>query len=231
MSSGLEETYRRHHSRSRKTDWAILADERGAWLKKWVGNKKEVLDIGCRDGELTKHYIADNQVLGLDIDKVALERAQEKTGMKIRQVDLNGDWDIANESFDRVVACEVIEHLYHPKVVLEKIAAALKPGGLLIGTIPHAFSLQVRIKFLFGRKDSTPLSDPTHINQFAFKEFKQLLEATFEDIELETVITKRYSWLRPLFPSLFAHTIMFKAKKKEGETHIAHETKAEEKAT
>ena len=213
MQSGLEQTYRRHHGRARKTDQSILTKERSAWLQKWIGKEKNVLDIGCRDGELSKHYAEGNRVLGLDIDQVALDRAAEKTGMDIKQVDLHADWGVENNHYDVVVACEVLEHLYHTPVVLEKINHALKSGGLIVGTIPHAFSLQVRIKFLFGIKASTPLSDPTHINHFSFKEFKGLLSQQFTDLEFSLITTPRYRALSKIFPSLFAHTIMFKGRK------------------
>jgi 2-polyprenyl-3-methyl-5-hydroxy-6-metoxy-1,4-benzoquinol methylase len=218
--NGLEQVYTRHHAknderRARKRNHAILIEERSSFIRKYLGNGKNVLDIGCRDGELIKYYNQDNryQILGLDIDSEALEIARQKTGIQTRWCDLNSDWSIEPNSLDGVVACEVIEHLYYPEVVLEKIYSALRPGGTVVGSIPHAFNIQTRLKLLFGIKTLTPLSDPTHINHFSSKEFISLLEKKYEQVEVVGITTPRYAFLKPLFPYLLAHTLLFKGVK------------------
>lgn len=218
--NGLEQVYTRHHAknderRARKRNHAILVEERTAFLKKHLSTKTDVLDIGCRDGELIKYYNDDRRyhILGLDIDSEALAIAKEKTGIDTRWCDLNGDWEVSQASYDGVVACEVIEHLYYPEVVFEKAHKALRPNGVVVGSIPHAFNLQTRIKFLFGIKRLTPLGDPTHINHFTAKEFRTLLSRDFTDVEVIGISTPKYRFLKPIFPYLFAHTLLFAAKK------------------
>lgn len=212
--SSLEQIYSQHHAQARGRNFVLLGRERGAFLRSQVGTSKHVLDVGCRDGELTQMYAAGNTVTGYDIDTEALAIAEQKipgfTGM---HVDLNGEWPAAPASFDMVVACEVLEHLYYPDVVLEKIERVLKPGGLLVGTIPHAFSLQSRIKLLFGIKKGTPLQDPTHINQFSYREFKALLEVHYTDVRIVGLTSRRYALFARAAPYLFAHTLLFSARK------------------
>ncbi len=212
---GLEQVYVRHHTKdnSRKRNHAILADERKTFIQKYLGSNKNVLDIGCRDGELILHYNNNHRILGLDIDQEALDLAQKKTGIDVRQCDLNGDWHIPDASYDGVVACEVVEHLYHPAIVFQKIYKALKSGGVLVGSIPHAFNIQTRIKFLFGIKHLTPLGDPTHINHFKAEELRTLLSKEFKDVHIVGISTKKYRFLQSLFPYLFTHTLLFSAKK------------------
>jgi 2-polyprenyl-3-methyl-5-hydroxy-6-metoxy-1,4-benzoquinol methylase len=212
---GLEQVYRRHHTKdnNRKRNHAILAKERSNFIKRNILEGSLVLDIGCRDGELIKFYNNNYTIFGLDIDSEALEIAKNKTGISVRQCDLNGDWDVESEEHDAVVACEVIEHLYHPEIVFKKIYQTLKPGGVLAGSVPHAFNLQTRLKFLFGIKKMSPLADPTHINHFTHKEIQKLLECYFQDIEVVGVCTSRYKFLQNVFPFMFAHTLLFKAKK------------------
>ena len=122
-------------------------------------------------------------------------------------------YDIKDESYDAVVACEVIEHIYYPDVVFGKIYDALKPGGVVVGSIPHAFNFQTRIKFLFGTKKLSPLSDPTHINHFSAREFKEIMCQKFKEVEISGVTTSKYRWLQKIMPFFFAHTLLFKAKK------------------
>ncbi|MCB0280701.1 MAG: methyltransferase domain-containing protein, partial [Calditrichaeota bacterium] len=159
------------------------------------------------------HYNESHDILGLDIDTEALQIAEQKTGIKTQHCDLNADWNIEPASFDAVVACEVIEHLYHPDIVLDRIHTVLKPGGILVGSIPHAFNMQTRLKFLFGSKKLSPLADPTHINHFSASEFRNLLEKNFTDVEMVGVMTSKYQFLQKLLPFFFAHTLLFTGRK------------------
>lgn len=210
---GLETVYRSHHARRGK-GFAIIMDVRGDFLRRHIGNDKNILDIGCRDGALTSTYARGNTVTGADIDSDALVSAKEALDIKTIHVDLNGEWPFEKAHYDVVVACEFLEHVYYPDVVMDKVKQILKPGGQFIGTIPHAYSLQSRIKFLLGIKKGTPLEDPTHINHFTYKEFRKLLDARFEIIEIDTYVPSRYRWLAKLFPYVFAHDLMFAVKAK-----------------
>lgn len=207
----LENIYSTHHRNRRGESFVLQGDERGAFLKESIGKGKNVLDIGCRDGALTRYFAQGNEVLGLDIDSESLSRAEAELGIKTKHTDLHGEWDVSVGSFDVVVAAEVIEHLYYPDVVLEKIHTVLRDGGLLIGSIPNAFSLINRFRFFCGTKKGTPLSDPTHINQFSHGEFKSLLEKYFHRVEL--VPLGRFSFLDKFFPGLFSFMILFKVRK------------------
>ncbi len=213
--SGLEEVYNYHHTKERGDFFLILGDERGSFLKEKIGSGKKVLDIGCRDGALTKYYAKDNEVLGCDVDSEALSRAEKFLGITTKHLDLNGDWGLPKNNFDVVVAAEVVEHLYYPVHVFKKINDVLKTGGFFVGTIPHAFSIQNRVKLFFGSKSGTPLQDPTHINHFCHKEFKKLLEKQFVNVEIKGITSPRYNKLTFIFPFFFAHDIMFYAQKNE----------------
>lgn len=210
--NGLETVYKHHHI-NRGDGFAILLNERGEFLRKNIGSGKKVLDIGCRDGQLTSRYIEGNDVTGADIDSSALDRAKNKLGINTVHADLNGEWPFRSGEYDTVVACEFLEHVYFPEVVFEKIKIILKEGGIFVGTIPHAYSFQSRIKFLLGIKSGTALEDPTHINHFKYSEFRKLLEKHFEIIQIDTYIPPRYKWLSFIFPYTFAHDLMFAVRK------------------
>lgn len=209
--NGLETIYSGHHA-NRGQGFAILQKERGAFLRKYIGEGKVVLDIGCRDGKLTSTYNEGNKVTGADIDSNALAQASASLGIEVFHVDLNGEWPFLENNFDVVVACEFLEHVYFPGQVMDKVKKTLRPGGLFIGTVPHAYSVQSRIKFLLGIKSGTPLEDPTHINHFTYKEFKKLLEDRFELVKIETYVPPRYKFLEKFFPYAFAHDLMFVVK-------------------
>jgi 2-polyprenyl-3-methyl-5-hydroxy-6-metoxy-1,4-benzoquinol methylase len=210
--NGLEIVYKSHH-KNRGEGFTILRKERGDFLRKYIGTKKKVIDLGCRDGQLTSEYHIENDVTGVDIDSGALTRAESNLGIKTIHADLNGEWSFGKEMYDVVVACEFLEHVYFPEDVMKKVSSLLKEGGLFVGTVPHAYSLQSRIKFLFGIKKGTPLEDPTHINQFKYEELKNILQKYFEVIEIYAYVPNRYKYFAKIFPYVFGHDLMFAVRK------------------
>lgn len=213
MNQSLERIYREHHTSRRGEFFLVNGDVRGNFLKERIGTGKRVLDIGCRDGALTSYYCKDNDVTGVDIDSEALARAQNAYGITTVHADLNGAWPVEGQ-FDAAVACEIIEHLYYPEQVLSKLYAVLSPGGMLLGSIPHAFSLQSRARLMFASKKGTALQDPTHINHFWGPDFKKMIEAAgFEDVEVIDIVSNKFKFLSKLFPFWFAHSFVFSARR------------------
>lgn len=211
MTENLSQIYEEHHRTSRQAGFFILKDERGRLLQSLIGQGQQVLDIGCRDGALTQYFAQGNKVLGVDIDEHSLQKAAS-LGIETQLVNLNGDWrELRGRVFDVVVAGEVLEHLYYPEKVASRAAACLSAGGLFLGSVPNAFSLKNRLRYLAGSKRHTPLSDPTHITQFSARELKDMLAKHFKEVEI--VGLGRYLRLARFAPSLFAFDLFFIAKK------------------
>jgi 2-polyprenyl-3-methyl-5-hydroxy-6-metoxy-1,4-benzoquinol methylase len=210
--NSLQNIYEEHHEKRRSDSFVLLEKERAEFFSKNVGTGKKVLDIGCRDGALTKYFTEGNTVTGFDIDVKSLERAKERYGIEGKQVDLNDQWHTGyQEQFDAVVAGEVLEHVYHPDEVIKKAASVLKEGGVFVGSVPNAFSLKNRIRLLFGTKKGTPLSDPTHINHFHCSELKGYLEEHFTEVTVTGL--GRYKHLAKIHPGFFAYDLVFIAKR------------------
>lgn len=212
MANSLEEIYKSHHAERRNPGFTIVENERAPFFKREVGQSKRVLDIGCRDGALTKHYNLNNEIIGVDIDPVALRSIEENLKIKTMQFDLNSDWPIEPNSFDVVVIAEVLEHLYYPWKVLGRINKVLKSGGKIVGSVPNAFSLKSRIKYLLKNKKGTSMSDPTHINHLTVVELKTYLEKEFTNVEVTGF--GRLGMLAHLFPQTFAFGLLFTGVKK-----------------
>lgn len=211
--SSLEMVYHSHHTLRREPFFLVQEADRGNFLRRHIGTGKRVLDLGCRDGALTKTYCEGNDVVGVDIDRDALLRAREALGIEVKHVDLNGDWHLPAGEFDAVVAGEVIEHLYYPDIVLEKIKHVLKPGGILVGSVPHAFSIQNRMRLLLARKENTPMRDPTHINHFSCRELSELMRQNFDSVELVGLSRKKYQLVPNQLRLHLSSVILFCCKK------------------
>lgn len=98
----------------------------------------EVLEAGCGS---SSHFSPGPgaRITGVDISAKQLERnahLAEKIVGDIQALDLGG------RQFDVVVCWDVLEHLPQPARALDCLAAAVKPGGLLILAMPNALSLK-----------------------------------------------------------------------------------------
>jgi 2-polyprenyl-3-methyl-5-hydroxy-6-metoxy-1,4-benzoquinol methylase len=208
----LADIYSTHHKSSRGEGFSILETSRGKLLQELIGEGKTVLDIGCRNGVLTKFFTKGNTVTGVDIDPVALKSASETLGIETFHMDLLGEWEeLRGRTFDVIVCGEVLEHLYFPAKVVEKVAKHLNMGGVFLGSVPNAYSLKNRIRFLLGQKKNTPLEDPTHITQFHINELRAMLSASFNYVEIRGL--SRYQKLADVHPGYFAFDLFFIAKK------------------
>ena len=130
----LADFYSKHHLNGKRRNQSVSEEKRSKLFKEWMGKNKKVLDMGCRDGILTRHFIEQNEVTGLDIDKQALEACQENLNIETKWADFSLQIPIPSSSFDVVVAGEVIEHLPYPEITIAEIKRILKPEGLFIGS-------------------------------------------------------------------------------------------------
>lgn len=177
----LEELYQKHHEKGDRYGYLYCHGARAPFLKNWIGQGKTVLDLGCRDGMLTQSFAQGNRVVGVDIDRNALQLCKERLKIETVWLDLNTEWIWPEHSVDCIVACEILEHLFFADSFLEKVWQTLKPNGLFIGSVPNAFRWRNRWKFLWGKEYET---DPTHVRQFSFEKLNQLLQKRFRDIEI-----------------------------------------------
>lgn len=208
MNNSIQKIYESHHKKSRPENFSILEKERADLLTQNIGKGKKVLDIGCRDGNLTKYFIDGNDVLGVDIDQISLDKANKKYKIRTKVLDLNGSWEeLKGEKFDVIVAGEILEHLYFPEKIIGKVKRYLNSDGIFIGSVPNAFSLKNRFRYLFGSKKYTPLSDPTHINQFSYNEIKNILEKEFSDVKV--IGLGRFKELAKAYPSFFGFDLFW----------------------
>jgi SAM-dependent methyltransferase len=82
----------------------------------------------------------------------------------------------------------------------------LRPGGTFVASVPNAFRLKNRLRFLAGRK---PEDDPTHLHMFSPDEVRSLL-GRFDEPALHFIAGR----LVPLHPRLFANDIVFAGRKR-----------------
>jgi SAM-dependent methyltransferase len=125
-----------------------------------------LLDIACGVGYGTRLLVdAAPQVvhaLGVDIAQAAIDYATRRYGgerVSFRCSD--GTRFDDPEGFDTVVSIETIEHLAHPRGFVERIASLLRPGGVLVASVPVTPSVD---------------ANPHHLQDFNERSFRRLFE-------------------------------------------------------
>jgi SAM-dependent methyltransferase len=112
-----------------------------AALEGHVQAEGRLLDLGCGTGNIACAVAAAGmQVTGCDISREMLCRASEQdVGGTVKWVHLDPDWrtlPFEAATFDAIVASSVLEYVDNPCAVLGECARVLRPGGVLVCTVP-----------------------------------------------------------------------------------------------
>ena len=178
-----------------------------------LGSRK-ILDVGCGDGRLGRAIRANcpNIVIhGCDLSTAALTRSEGLDRQYV--VDLN--WEALpepGESFDLVIASEVIEHLIMPDRVLEELTRLLKKGGHLLLTVPNVAFWRFRVQALNGQVPSVT-ADDRHLHSFSASLLEHLIrEAGLHVVQL-TGLRQRFNRLSQLQFKLLCDTLLIVGRK------------------
>jgi SAM-dependent methyltransferase len=110
------------------------------WAFDWTrGGLDTLLDAGCAWGYGTQYFTAKaGEVHGLDPNRQAIEVAKRRyprvhfvvSGLEATPFD--------DASFDAIVSCDVLEHVEDDLACMSELHRLLRPGGVLVLTVPHA---------------------------------------------------------------------------------------------
>ena len=185
-SDVLQHYYEQHHLSGKRLRQSFLEIKRTQIFSAWLGQGKKILDLGCRDGTLTHHFMKGNQITGGDIDVQALNHATKTYGFETYRVNLNQRLPFDDNTFDAVILAEVLEHLPYPDVTLAEIARVLRPDGKFIGNVPLAYHLKDRYQVLRGKKLLVG-SDKTHLQYFSYDDLLILVNRFFAVREIKVL--------------------------------------------
>ncbi len=108
----------------------------------------EILEVGTGSGfflEFASENFANSRFTGLEYD----ERLLQETASRAPQANLRQgnaeNFDLGKGKYDLIVSFQVIEHLYNPAAMLDKVKAHLKPGGIFLVTTPNLSGLGARL--------------------------------------------------------------------------------------
>ena len=112
----------------------ILAD----YLTRWgdLPEDARILEIGCGTGHNLPMLAQFGEIDAIEIDETARAKASERLGKPVGTAPLPELVGVAPGSYDLVAVLDVIEHVEDDVAALKAIAAALKPGGKILITVP-----------------------------------------------------------------------------------------------
>lgn len=104
-------------------------------------NNAKILEAGCGTGGNLKMLSAYGEVYAFEPSTFAIDCAKHKKNSVVHRGCLPYDIPYEQGVFDLVVALDVIEHIQQDKESLEVLIDCLKPGGILLVTVPAFQSL------------------------------------------------------------------------------------------
>jgi 2-polyprenyl-3-methyl-5-hydroxy-6-metoxy-1,4-benzoquinol methylase len=179
-----------------------LALERRSNLRRWtkrfavdhfsLTRGLTLLDYGCGNGVfLALAQGLGLEAVGLEVDPAARQQAKDAGLNVAANLDaLGGDHERAR--FDRIVLRHVLEHLPEPVAILTDLAGRLRPGGLLMISVPNAASTQAEAfgPYWLG------YDMPRHLWHFTAETLGRLAAKTgLEPVHVETVEVNSFAEL------------------------------------
>lgn len=112
-----------------------------------------LLDIGCGFGGLTRlvgEHLGISELYGIDLDAEALKEAQSK-GVVTCHLDVGREpLPFPEEHFDLVMSFGMLDYLPFYDPFLREVHRVLRPGGMVLISLPNLASWHNRLFFLLG---------------------------------------------------------------------------------
>lgn len=136
-------------------------------------NKKDnqILDIGCGTGALMKEIASGGTVTGVDFSADAVHFCKQRGLENVVQGSVTS-LPFLNDTFDIVLALDILEHVEDDGQAVQEISRVLKPGGVAIIFVP-AFMV------LWGSTDEVS----EHKRRYRKKQLLEVLKPSFFKIE------------------------------------------------
>ena len=183
------------------------------------------LDVGCSTGNLGVALKTSKgcSVKGIESNPEAAEIARNRGYDQVFVLDLNHEFTALpsnDQEYDVIACADILEHLVTPEQVLGCLCRQLRPGGVVVTSLPNVAFALTRLHLLLGNWEYQKygILDRTHLRFYTIKSGCQMIAST----GLEITAVKPYNqfgalrYISPLdkwFPSLLAYQFLIVAKR------------------
>ena len=165
-------------------------------ISKIPKNVSSILDVGSGSAWVAEYFSnKDVKVTSLDISLINVKKAKEKipTNLHSQIVADSFRLPLKNNSFDTVIASEIIEHVIDPEAFVNELFRVVNPGGKLIITTPYKEKLRYYLCIHCNKK--TPVH--AHIHSFDENKLIELCkDANLSNVKWNTFGNKILIFLR-----------------------------------
>lgn len=182
-----------------------------------IPENSQCLDVGCWTGNLGRELVKKKNCVvdGIDVDASVLKTAKRSGYRDVFTINLNNDplkLDLKKRKYDVIVYADILEHLINPDKVLEEMKKFLKPGGIIIVSMPNIGFFLNRVQLLLGKWEYRDFGcmDKTHVRFFTISSAIKLVVAAGYKIQ-KVKPYNQFGMLRYLnkvnniYPPLFAY--------------------------
>ncbi len=151
---------------------------RGVMTRFLPDSYQRVLEVGCGAGGFYDHLQQPCEVWGVEPNPDAAKAA----ATKLHRV-LTGRYDhladqLPDGYFDMIVCNDVIEHMDDHDAFLEAIKRKMRPGGVIVGSIPNIRHITALFKLLITKDwkySESGILDRTHLRFFTERSLRRTL--------------------------------------------------------
>ncbi len=180
--------YRTKHDRLDNATTKLLQN---SILKQVPNNTRMLLDVGCGCAYVAKHFMNTGvRVVSLDVALANAQKALEKYPSE-NHAAVTADvfaLPFHENTFDCVVASEIIEHTVNPVAFVEALKRVLKPGGTLIISTPYKEKIEYSLCIHCNCK--TPKN--AHLHSFDKNNMKSLYTKAGMGIDRMTLVGNKF---------------------------------------
>jgi len=159
------------------------------------GNAELILDVGCGNGWVAKHFLPEGKkIVSMDISitnpvKVLKENPGENHAAVVADA---YHLPFKKNTFDAIIASEIMEHVYDPQLFITNLMEVLKPGGRLIITTPY----NEKIEYFLCVHCNKPTPKHAHLHSFNEKNIIDFIPKEYTDYKIEKFANKYMVRLR-----------------------------------